>query len=92
VKITIESTTKIVTVVQNGCEVQSRIWEGVTESGIPVHCYIARIAAPIAADLRQFDAELQACRHLANTRARSAACRQTTSGGFSVNRMSTRTL
>jgi hypothetical protein len=39
-KITIESTTKIVSV--NG--VPARIWEGKTESGIDVHCYITRIA------------------------------------------------
>ena len=39
-KITIESTTKIVQL--NG--VPSRIWEGKTESGIKVHCFITRIA------------------------------------------------
>lgn len=39
-KITIESTTKIVEL--NG--VPARIWEGTTESGIKVHCFITRIA------------------------------------------------
>ncbi len=39
-KIRIESTTKIVHL--NG--VPARIWEGQTESGIKVHCYITRIA------------------------------------------------
>ena len=39
-KITIESTTKIVQI--NG--VHARIWEGETESGIKVHCFITRIA------------------------------------------------
>jgi hypothetical protein len=39
-KITIESTEKIVDV--NG--VPARIWEGQTESGIPVHCFVTRIA------------------------------------------------
>lgn len=38
--ITIKSTTKMVEL--NG--VPARIWEGETESGIPVHCYITRIA------------------------------------------------
>ncbi len=39
-KITIESTSKIVEL--NG--LPARIWEGETESGIKVHCYITRIA------------------------------------------------
>jgi len=39
-KITIESTTKIVEL--NG--VPARIWEGETETGIKVHCFITRIA------------------------------------------------
>ena len=39
-KITINSTTLIATL--NG--VPARIWEGVTESGIPVTCYVTRIA------------------------------------------------
>lgn len=39
-KITIESTTKITEL--NG--VPARIWEGKTESGIKVHCFVTRIA------------------------------------------------
>lgn len=39
-KITIQSTTKIVHL--NG--VPARVWEGETESGVKVHCYITRIA------------------------------------------------
>lgn len=39
-KITIESTNKIVEF--NG--VPARIWEGMTESGIKVHCFVTRIA------------------------------------------------
>lgn len=54
-KITIESTSK--TVELNG--VPARIWEGTTESGIKVHCFVTRIAAPADADLSQFDRELQ---------------------------------
>lgn len=54
-KITIESTTKIVQL--NG--VPARIWEGRTEHGIAVHCYVTRIAAPENADLLQFEQELQ---------------------------------
>jgi hypothetical protein len=39
-KITIESTTKIVHL--NG--IPARLWQGQTESGIKVHCFITRIA------------------------------------------------
>lgn len=54
-RITIESTTKTVTL----NDVPARIWEGTTASGIPVHCYITRIAVRDDADLAQFEAELQ---------------------------------
>jgi hypothetical protein len=54
-KIIIESTTKLVTV--NG--VPARIWEGHTDTGIPCHCYITRIAVHRDEDSREFDAELQ---------------------------------
>ena len=39
-KISIENTTKIVQL--NG--IPARVWEGETESGIKVHCFITRIA------------------------------------------------
>ncbi len=39
-KATIESTTKIIHL--NG--MPARIWEGTTESGIKIHCYITRVA------------------------------------------------
>lgn len=39
-KITIENTSKIVSL--NG--IPARIWEGETENGIKVHCFISRIA------------------------------------------------
>jgi hypothetical protein len=55
VKLQIESTSKVVEF--NG--VPARIWEGHTESGIPVHCFITRIAVEKTLDTRQFDAELQ---------------------------------
>ena len=61
-KVQLESTDKIVQVrMPNGASVPARIWEGVTESGIPVHAYmITRIAAPEQwPDLREFEQELQ---------------------------------
>jgi len=55
-KITIESTTKIT----NLDGVPARVWEGETESGIKLHCYITRIAIDkdeVRAD--EFQNELQ---------------------------------
>lgn len=57
-KITIESTTKIV----NANGIDCRVWEGDTESGIKVECLIPRIAARASQDLSQFEAELKECR------------------------------
>ena len=54
-RITIESTTETVTL--NG--VPARIWEGHTDSGIPVFCYITRVAVHEDVDRAQFEAELQ---------------------------------
>jgi hypothetical protein len=53
-KITIESTSKIVEI--NG--VPARVWEGQTDSGIPVYCYVTRIVAPKNENLAQFEREL----------------------------------
>jgi hypothetical protein len=39
-KVTLESTTKIVQL--NG--VPARVWEGQTESGVKIHCFITRVA------------------------------------------------
>ena len=61
-KVELESTTKIVELVINERLVPARIWEGKTASGIDVHAYITRIAAPDVADLYEFDRELQAHR------------------------------
>lgn len=54
-KITIQSTTKIVEL--NG--VPARIWEGVTEDGIELHCYVTRVAVAEGQDTKQFEAQLQ---------------------------------
>ena len=58
-KITIESTDKIVTLVEAGCAIHCRVWEGETVSGVKVHCFIPRIAAKDNQDLSQFEKELQ---------------------------------
>lgn len=54
-KIKLENTSKIVEL--NG--VPARIWEGETESGIPVHAFITRIAVEKDQDTGQFEKELQ---------------------------------
>jgi hypothetical protein len=61
-KITLESTTKLVELQTDAGVVPARIWEGHTERGTPVHCYITRIAvAEIepAEVHEQFKADLQ---------------------------------
>lgn len=60
-KITIESTTKVITLSTGGATVFARIWEGQTDTGIPVHCYVTRIAVSRDADCSQFERELQEC-------------------------------
>lgn len=54
-KITLESTTKIVKL--NG--VPARIWEGRTESGIKVHAMITRVGVDMGEDTSEFELELQ---------------------------------
>ncbi len=57
-KISLESTTKIVSL----NNIDARVWEGETDSGIPVHCYIIRIAVKEgrpAPDYEQFERELK---------------------------------
>lgn len=54
-RITVESTTKTVTL--NG--VPARIWEGKTDSGIPCHVYVTRIAVERDQDNAEFERELQ---------------------------------
>lgn len=54
-RVTLESTTKKVRL--NG--VPARIWEGKTDSGIPCHAYITRIAVERDQDSAEFDRELE---------------------------------
>lgn len=53
-KLTIENTTKIVHL--NG--VPARVWEGHTESGTAVHCFITRVAVANGLDCSEFEREL----------------------------------
>jgi hypothetical protein len=61
-KITIESTDTLVTLVVNGAEVPARMWQGETSSGIPIHCFVTRVAVKEGlpdATYKQFETELQ---------------------------------
>lgn len=57
-KVTLESTTKLVNV--NG--VQCRIWEGKTANGIPMHAYIVRVAVANPLDATEFERDLKECK------------------------------
>lgn len=57
-KVTIESTSKIV----NLDGVPARIWEGKTESGIEIFCFVTRIGVEIDVDPSEFERELISCR------------------------------
>jgi hypothetical protein len=57
-RVSLESTTKIVRLMVDGREVPARIWEGQTESGIPCHAYITRIAVADGLDASEFEREL----------------------------------
>lgn len=56
-KITIESTTKIVTLEDrfSRASMQARVWQGQTESGIPVQVFVTRIAPEIPGDHPDID-------------------------------------
>jgi hypothetical protein len=60
-KITLESTDRLVEVRQDGAAqpIQARVWQGTTEGGIPIVCLVARIAVPAGHDQSQFQRELQ---------------------------------
>lgn len=54
-KLTIESTSQLVQV--NG--VPARVWEGTSERGIRVICFVTRVVVDREDDAREFEAELQ---------------------------------
>lgn len=60
-KITLTSTTKLVMLETERGDVPARIWEGHTDSGIPIHAYVTRIAVDEGLDTAQFERELQQC-------------------------------
>lgn len=61
-RVTLESTTQVVTVVAGAGAVPARVWEGHTESGIKITVLVTRIAVDRDDDTAQFEAELVGCR------------------------------
>lgn len=61
-KITIESTTRVIEVEVGGVKVPGRIWEGHSDTGIPVTCLITRVAVHKDFPQEQFEAELRECK------------------------------
>lgn len=67
-RITLENTSKIVTLVVDGHDVPARVWQGQTENGIPVQAFITRIAPEIPKTdphidrlTAEFERDLQRC-------------------------------
>lgn len=62
-KLTIESTEKVIELkMGSGAWIPARIWEGTTSTGIPVHCFITRVAVPDNLEpdqYKQFNRELR---------------------------------
>lgn len=58
-KLTLESTEKIVTIDAPGGSVPARVWQGKTSAGIDVICYITRVAVRTDADWTEFERDLR---------------------------------
>jgi hypothetical protein len=57
-KVHIEPTSRVVELVIGDQAVPARIWEGTTDNGIPVICWVTRVAAERDNDLAELDAAL----------------------------------
>lgn len=58
-KVTLESTDKIVHLTLGTQTLPARIWEGVTAAGIPCHAFITRIGVHRDQDAAEFERDLQ---------------------------------
>jgi hypothetical protein len=61
-KVTLESTDKIVELQVNGATVPARVWEGVSEGGAKCHAYITRIGVAHDQNQAEFEKELRETR------------------------------
>jgi hypothetical protein len=57
--VTLETTTRIVNVMQDGVAVPARVWEGRTDKGVRCHALIVRIAVHRDEDATEFERDLQ---------------------------------
>jgi hypothetical protein len=57
-KVTLESTDRVVQFLIDGVPVPARLWQGATDKGIPCHAYITRIAVNDKLDSAEFDRDL----------------------------------
>lgn len=57
-KVTLESTSTIATLNTPDGSVPVRLWEGTTESGIPVHAFVARVLPNALDDEPRINAEV----------------------------------
>lgn len=68
-RITIESTSRLVTLIVDNAKVPARLWEGHTENGIPCHCFVTRISPTILeSDPRVAELSAEFDRDLTRTR------------------------
>lgn len=57
-KVHLQSTDKVVELVVNGVAVPARVWEGVTENGVPLHAFVTRVAVLNRLDHAEFERDL----------------------------------
>lgn len=58
-KVTLQSTEKVVTLKVGGVDVPARIWEGTTERGVECHAFITRIAVREGDNAAEFERDLR---------------------------------
>ena len=58
-RITVESTSRVIDIVGPAGTVPARVWEGQSERGVPVAVLITRIAAHLESDQEEFQQDLK---------------------------------
>lgn len=58
-RVTLESTTKIVELRIGDALVPARVWQGVTDRGVQIHGYIVRIGVGLDQDMGEFERDLE---------------------------------
>lgn len=63
-KVTLESTDKVIEFEIDGVLVPARVWEGRTELGVPCHAYITRLAVREGLNASEFERDLESRPHV----------------------------